>query len=60
MLLVLLAVAFTREAFSRTWFEKIRANDPSMNLAIWRINCLLFFAAPPAVLTLLGAARLLS
>jgi hypothetical protein len=58
LLLVILAVAFTREAFSRASFDKIRASDPSMNLATWRINWLLFFAAPPAVLAVFGAARL--
>jgi hypothetical protein len=58
LLLVILAVAFTREAFSRASFDKIRASDPSMNLATWRINWMLFFAAPPAVLAVFGAARL--
>ncbi len=59
VLLLGLAVAFTRLAFNRTDFDKTRSNDPSMTLATWRINWLLFFAAPPAALALFGAASLL-
>ncbi len=58
LLLVALAAAFTRLAFNRPDFEKARAIDPTMNLATWRINWLLFFATPPAVLALFGAAHL--
>ena len=59
LLLLALAVAFTRLAFDRAEFDQTRSNDPTMNLPTWRINWLLFFAAPPAVLALFGAAALL-
>jgi hypothetical protein len=59
LLLLALAVAFTRLAFDRAEFDKTRDNDPGMNLPTWRINWLLFFAAPPAVLALFGAVSLL-
>lgn len=58
LLLVFLAAVFTREAFSSASFDKIHADDPSLNLATWRINWLLFFALPPAVLAGFGAVRL--
>lgn len=58
LLLVALAVAFTRLAFNRLDFEKARAIDLTMNLATWRINWLLFFATPPTLLALFGAAQL--
>ena len=58
-LLLACAFIFTRQGLSRTDFEQTRANDPTMNLATWRINWLLFFALPPALLALYGAASLL-
>ena len=60
LFLVALACAFTYEAFSRTSFEQVRANHPSMNLLSWRINWLVFFALPPAVLALFGVGKFLS
>ena len=59
LLLVGLAAGFTHLALSRTEFDNTRRNDPSMTLATWRINWLLFFAAPPALLAVFGAAALL-
>lgn len=59
LLLIVLACAFTREAFSRASFEQVRANDPSMNLLSWRINWLVFFALPPAVLAVFGVGKFL-
>ncbi|MBL8379925.1 MAG: hypothetical protein JNM79_18795 [Burkholderiales bacterium] len=59
LIATVLAIAFGREAFSHASFEKIRSNDPTMNLATWRINWLLFFAIPPGVLAILGGVRLL-
>ncbi len=58
LLLAALALAFARLAFNPPDFEKARIDDPTLNRATWRINWLLFFAAPPAVLTLFGAAQL--
>ncbi len=57
-LLIFLAVAFAREAFSRTSFEQCHANDPTLTRTTWRVNWLLFFAIPPAVLAVLGAVHL--
>ena len=57
-LLIFLAVTFAREAYSRTSFEQCHANDPTLTLTTWRVNWLLFFAIPPAVLALFGAAHL--
>lgn len=59
LLLVTLAVGFARLAFNSTDFEKTHADDPTMNLTTWRINWLLFFATPPAVIAVFGAAQLL-
>ncbi len=53
------AAGFTREAFSSTSKDKIHGDDPSLNLLTWRINWLAFFALPPTLLALFGAARLL-
>lgn len=60
LFLIALAGAFTHEAFNRTSYEKVRANDPSMGLLSWRINWLVFFALPPAVLALFGVGKFLS
>ena len=57
-LLISLAVMFAREAFSRTSFEQSHACDPTLTRTTWRVNWLLFFAIPPAVLALFGAAHL--
>ena len=57
-LLLACAVVFTRQGLSRADFEQTRAHDPTMNLATWRINWLLFFALPPALLALYGAFTL--
>ena len=53
------AIGFARLAFDSADFESARSNDPSLNLPTWRINWLLFFSAPAAVLAVLGAAILL-
>lgn len=50
----LLAVVFAREGLSRRSFEKIQSKDSSLNRLTWRINWLLFFALPPAVLAVFG------
>lgn len=54
-----LAAVFTWEAFSQREYESIRARDPSMNLATWRFNWLLFFVLPFAAVAGYGALRLL-
>jgi hypothetical protein len=51
---------FLWEALSRKQFEKIRANDPSLNRATWLLNWLLFFVAIPlAAWILFGLPTLL-
>ena len=59
LLLLGLAAVFTQLAFSRAEFDKTRRNDPTMKRATWRINWLAFFALPPALLAMFGAAQLL-
>lgn len=54
----ILAVAFVRAAFSRASFEQVTRSDPTMTLATWRINWLLFFALPPGALAIAGIVRL--
>jgi hypothetical protein len=54
-----LAAVFTWEAFSQREFESICARDPSMNLATWRFNWLLFFVLPFAAVAGYGVLRLL-
>jgi hypothetical protein len=58
LLCTLLALAFTWQAFSRAAYERIHQDDPSLNVPTWRINWMLFFALPAAVLAMFGAARL--
>ena len=58
-ILIALACVFTRMAFDKKDFEKTRANDPTLNLLTWRINWLLFFALPPALLALYGVTKFL-
>ena len=41
----------------RADYEKTHVNDPTLNLATWRINWLLFFALPPALLAIYAAAK---
>lgn len=43
----LLLGLFLWEALSRSEYEKIRANDSSLNRATWLLNWLLFFVALP-------------
>ena len=54
----LLAFFAAREGLSQENFEKIHEQDPSLNRLTWRINWLLFFALPPAVLAFFGVASL--
>ena len=53
----LIALSFIRLAFDKEDFERACNNDPGLNLPTWRINWLLFFALPPALLALFGLAR---
>lgn len=54
----ILAIAFARAACSRASLDAVRRNDPTMSLATWRINWLLFFALPPGALAIAGVLRL--
>lgn len=54
-----LAILFAREGLSQKSFDEIHAQDPSLNRLTWRINWLLFFALPPGLLALWGAATML-
>jgi hypothetical protein len=45
----LLLGLFLWEALNRKEYEKIRANDPSLNRITWLLNWLLFFVALPLV-----------
>jgi hypothetical protein len=56
-LAAVMAVLAAREGFSRAEYESVHAKDPSMNLLTWRINWLVFFALPAAVLAFFGVAR---
>ena len=52
----IVALLFLRLALSDTDFTSARTYDPSLNLPTWRINWLLFFALPPALLALFALA----
>ena len=56
----LIAIVVTRLAFNHGEFESARNNDPGLNLPTWRLNWLLFFALPPALLALFGLVRWLT
>ena len=49
---------FTWEGVSRKEYETIRQKDPTLNLLTWRVNWLLFFALPPALLALYGILKI--
>ena len=53
----LLAGAFAWEAFSPREFDQVHAQDPTMTRLTWRMNWVLFFTVPPAVLAAFGLAR---
>jgi hypothetical protein len=53
-----LAAIFAWEGLSRKEFEAIHAKDPTLNRLTWRVNWLLFFALPPALVALFGIVRM--
>lgn len=52
-----LAAVFAWEGLSEKEYATVHAKDPTLNRLTWRINWLLFFAIPPAVLAFFGTAR---
>ncbi len=60
VLLLACVFFFTRYAFDRAAFDDARSTiDPTLNLTTWRVNWLLFFALPPALLAVYGAVMFL-
>ena len=57
VLALLCTATFTWEALSRQEYMKIYEKDPTLNRLTWVINWLLFFAIPPAVLSVFGVGR---
>ena len=56
----LLAAIFTWEGLSGKEYESIHQKDPTLNRPTWRINWLLFFALPTALVALWGVAQILA